>query len=279
MKFDNVLAEIDGFGKFQIGILLLLVIPRITLSFNFLLNNFIAAIPSHHCDISSLDDGGIFRNLSEQEKLVVSIPIQQDGSLSSCRMFAEPQYHLLFNSTNTTDLHTVPCQHGWKYDNTTFKTTLATESEMGALLSTGLCLFINIFIPEDLWLYFGNFENISPPNQSVIRTIVAVLGKSMSEASFTIIFLYTTELYPTVVRQNGLGYTSFLARLGVSISPLVTLLDDVWHLFPAVIYCAVAVGSGLVASLLPEALNTQLPELIEDIEKPRAKLTRKMETE
>lgn len=127
MKFDNVLAEVNGFGKFQIRTLLLLAIPRVTLPFHFLLNNFIASIPYHHCDISSLDDGGIFRNLSQQEKIIVSIPFQQDGRPSSCQMFAEPQYHLLFNSTNTTDQPIVPCQSGWTYDNSTFKTTLASE--------------------------------------------------------------------------------------------------------------------------------------------------------
>ncbi|MEQ2239331.1 hypothetical protein ILYODFUR_003327 [Ilyodon furcidens] len=78
-------------------------------------------------------------------------------------------------------------------------------------------------------------------------------------------------------RQNGLGYTSFVARMGVSISPLIMLLEDVWQFLPAATYCAVAIGSGLVASLLPETLNTQLPEFIEDIEKPRSKSTRKME--
>lgn len=70
-------------------------------------------------------------------------------------------------------------------------------------------------------------------------------------------------------RQNGLGYTSFVAWVGGSISPLIMLLEDVWHLLPAVTYCAVAVGSGLVSSLLPETLNTKLPEFIEDSEKPR----------
>nr|XP_020457793.1 solute carrier family 22 member 7-like [Monopterus albus] len=131
--------------------------------------------------------------------------------------------------------------------------------ETGTLLLTGLCLFINMFVAQDKW---------------VIRTVVAVLGKAMSEASFTIMYLFTTELYPTVVRQNGVGYTAFLARLGVSISPLIMLLEDVWHLLPAVTYCAVAIGSGLVASLLPETLNTQLPEFIEDIEKPRVQSTK-----
>lgn len=127
MKFENVLAEVNGFGRFQIRTLLFLVIPRVTLPFHFLLNNFITVIPSHHCNISSLDDGERFRSLSPEDKLVVSIPLQSDGSPSFCQMFAEPQYHLLYNSTNTTDLPTIPCQNGWVYDNSIFKSTLATE--------------------------------------------------------------------------------------------------------------------------------------------------------
>lgn len=70
-------------------------------------------------------------------------------------------------------------------------------------------------------------------------------------------------------RQNGLGYTSFVAWLVVSVSPFIMLLEDVWYLLPAVTYCAVAVGSSLLASLLPETVNVRLPETIEDIEKPR----------
>lgn len=79
----------------------------------------------------------------------------------------------------------------------------------------------------------------------------------------------TTFVFCVFCRQNGLGYTAFLARLGVSVSPLVVLSEEAWHLLPACIYCAVALGSGVIASLLPETLNAQLPEFIEDIEKTR----------
>lgn len=34
-----------------------------------------------------------------------------------------------------------------------------------------------------------------------MRAAIAILGKGLSEAAFTTIFLYTTELYPTVVRS------------------------------------------------------------------------------
>lgn len=72
-------------------------------------------------------------------------------------------------------------------------------------------------------------------------------------------------------RQNGVGYTALIARLGVSISPLVRLLEDVWYLLPAVTYSTVAVIAGLVASRFNETLNAKLPETIDDIEKPKRK--------
>lgn len=72
-------------------------------------------------------------------------------------------------------------------------------------------------------------------------------------------------------RQNGVGYTALIARLGVSISPLIMLLEDLWYLLPAVTYSTVAVIAGLVASQLQETLNAKLPETIDDIEKCKGK--------
>lgn len=127
MKFENILEEINGFGPFQIAMLVLISIPRIVLPCHFLLNNFIAVVPPHHCDISTLDEGGVFRNLTQEQRLTVTIPVQEDGDLKSCEMFAGPQFQLLSNSSNSTDLPTVRCQSGWVYDNSTFTSTLATE--------------------------------------------------------------------------------------------------------------------------------------------------------
>lgn len=524
MKFETILEEINGFGPFQIIIIVLLCTPRIVLPGHFLLNNFIAAEPPHHCDISTLDDGGIFRNLTQEQRLTVSVPLREDGEPESCQMFAEPQFQLLSNSSSHgADLPTVQCQSGWVYDNSTFTSTLATEWDLvcdkksltkttstifflgvmmgaiafgflsdkygrrntllasyimsmgfgfssafaksyvvftvlrfltgfsltgisitsivlsiewvdtghrsfigvigslawslgnmllaafaflindwqslimtvtaplgfailtwwwipesarwllangrveraqfyldrcaefnkrekltskfsletlsnienqdknytylhliktpkmrrltlltgfawygvastyygislnitgfglnmhlthfiyaaievpaklvvyccvntvgrrkclaGTLLLTGTCIAVNIFIPKDLWH---------------VRAVVATLGKGLSEASFTTVFLYTTELYPTVVRQNGLGYTSFICRLGVAVAPLIPLLEDVWTVLPQIIICSVAIVSGLVSLLLPETLSKRLPETIEDIEKTKS---------
>lgn len=135
MSFDNTLAVAGGFGKFQLWLIFLTIPARANLPLNYLLNNFIAAVPSHHCNIGSLDHGGVFRNLSQDEKLRVSIPVREDGKPDSCVMFAKPQYDLLLqNSSNATDLPTVPCQQGWVYDNSTFRDTLVTEVNLTCLI-------------------------------------------------------------------------------------------------------------------------------------------------
>ncbi|NXN56727.1 S22A7 protein, partial [Rynchops niger] len=125
------------------------------------------------------------------------------------------------------------------------------QSQAWALILTGLCIGANVIIPKSF---------------TSLRSVVAIIGKGFSEAAFTTVFLYTSELYPTVLRQNGMGYTSFVARLGGALAPLVFLLDEVWRSLPEVTYCGVAVCCGSVAFLLPETLNVRLPEGIEDIE-------------
>ena len=127
MKFESILSEINGFGKFQIMIVLIQCVSRITLPAHFLLNIFIAAMPSHHCAIDDWFKEDVPRNLTLAQKLIVSIPAEADGTPSCCVMYSEPQFNLLFNSSNTTDLRTKPCQNGWAFDNSTFKSTLVTE--------------------------------------------------------------------------------------------------------------------------------------------------------
>ncbi|KAA0711072.1 Solute carrier family 22 member 7 [Triplophysa tibetana] len=125
------------------------------------------------------------------------------------------------------------------------------KTETGGLMLGGISLMINIFIPRDLWLG---------------RTVVAVLGQGLLVGAFATITLYCSELYPTVLRQNGLGYNSFVGRLGVAVSPLILLLDRFWSYLPQITLCSVALLASLVAWQLPETRGRCLPETIEDIE-------------
>ncbi|XP_042316696.1 solute carrier family 22 member 7-like [Sceloporus undulatus] len=125
-----------------------------------------------------------------------------------------------------------------------------------SLIATGALIALNTVIPAE---------------HGHVRSAVAILGKGFSEASFTTVFLYTAELYPTVLRQSGLGCCSFVARIASSLAPLIMLLDDTWKYLPPMIFSIVAGLSGTVAFLLTETTNIQLPETIQDVEGDRNK--------
>ncbi|XP_056407649.1 solute carrier family 22 member 7-like [Hyla sarda] len=130
MRFEDVLSEVGVFGKFQILSLTILCLPRLILPLHFLLHIFISAVPPHHCYISDHRNPG---NLSQEDLLLINVPREPDGSFSSCRMFSEPQLHLLQNRSQgaTVNMSLVQnCDQGWDYDRTTFYSTTVTQWDL-----------------------------------------------------------------------------------------------------------------------------------------------------
>lgn len=64
---------------------------------------------------------------------------------------------------------------------------------------------------------------------ATLRIAAAVVGKFGAAAAFALLFVFTTELFPTVVRSAALGANSAAARLGGVIAPLVVLLAALMH--------------------------------------------------
>ncbi|XP_043825444.1 solute carrier family 22 member 6 [Dromiciops gliroides] len=123
-------------------------------------------------------------------------------------------------------------------------------AQMASLLLAGISILVNMLMPKD-W--------------GIMRTSLAVLGKGCLAASFNSIFLYTGELYPTVIRQTGLGMGSMMARVGSIMSPLVNMTGELYPALPSFIYGAVPIAGGAVAFFLPETLNKPLPESVEEL--------------
>ncbi|KAM5280063.1 solute carrier family 22 member 13-like [Ctenodactylus gundi] len=124
-------------------------------------------------------------------------------------------------------------------------------SQSGALILGGLVYFILIFIPSDL---------------SVVVSLLAVVGKCVTSAGFTISYVYTAELFPTTIRQTGLGLVNTFSRAGGIITPLVLLLGKYHVAFPKLIFGSLPIGVGLLCALLPETRGQNLKDTIQDLE-------------
>ena len=59
---------------------------------------------------------------------------------------------------------------------------------------------------------------------SILSTVLTMLGKLGISGSFAVIYVYSAELFPTVVRTTGVGAGSMSARVGGLIAPFVAEL-------------------------------------------------------
>lgn len=102
-------------------------------------------------------------------------------------------------------------------------------------------------------------------NMVAMATVTIVLvGKCCIAGSFAVVYNYTAELFPTVVRNTALGIGSMCARLSGSLTPMIFLLDTLDPRVPAALFGFVALVAGFLALYLPETLNQPMPESIED---------------
>ncbi|XP_061106526.1 solute carrier family 22 member 6-like isoform X1 [Conger conger] len=124
-------------------------------------------------------------------------------------------------------------------------------SQSAAIILSGIMILANLLVPYE---------------KQVLRTTLAVLGKGCSAASFNCCYLYTGELFPTIIRQNGMGWVSMMARLGAMVAPLILILGDVVSWLPGLIYGGIPILAGGIALFLPETLGMPLPDTIQDAE-------------
>ncbi|KAF4523819.1 hypothetical protein B566_EDAN008054 [Ephemera danica] len=120
-----------------------------------------------------------------------------------------------------------------------------------ALLVTGLSLLLTIAVPQG--------KTFSLLNWPMISNTLAMFGKMAITASCGVAYVISAEIFPTCVRNAGLGVASMMASIGGTLAPFLILL----HL-PFVVLGSMASMAGLLAMLLPETLGRELPETLED---------------
>ncbi|PNI50082.1 SLC22A4 isoform 1 [Pan troglodytes] len=128
------------------------------------------------------------------------------------------------------------------------------------------------------------FIQLVPVDYYFLSIGLVMLGKFGITSAFSMLYVFTAELYPTLVRNMAVGVTSTASRVGSIIAPYFVYLGAYNRMLPYIIMGSLTVLIGILTLFFPESLGITLPETLEQMQKVKwfrcGKKTRdSMETE
>lgn len=101
----------------------------------------------------------------------------------------------------------------------------------------------------------------------ILRMICGVLGIFGMSGTYNLLFIYTVELFPTVVRNAALGCATQASQMGAILAPLVVVLGT---RLPFALFSICGIFGGLLGFYLPETLNRPLYDTMTGMEEGEA---------
>ena len=99
----------------------------------------------------------------------------------------------------------------------------------------------------------------------VLGLTFAILVKFFVNITYVGIYIWTFEMFPTVVRSQGLAVSAVFERVGALCAPfLITVLQSVTYTMPFIILAVVGILAAVVGLLLPETNGLPTRDVYED---------------
>ncbi|XP_063836586.1 organic cation transporter protein-like [Ostrinia nubilalis] len=93
---------------------------------------------------------------------------------------------------------------------------------------------------------------------------LAILGRFAVNISYNIGLQYAAELLPTVVRAQGVALIHIMGYVASIVAPFVVYLANISQDLPLLILGVLGVIGGLLCLFLPETMDTEMPQTLQD---------------
>ncbi|XP_023211270.1 organic cation transporter 1-like isoform X2 [Centruroides sculpturatus] len=105
-------------------------------------------------------------------------------------------------------------------------------------------------------------------NQDYVWLIVTLtnIGKFCIAGAWAIVYVYGSELFPTVLRNSALSASSLVASAASIGSPYLFMLSSISHMLPLIVVGIISFLSAILTLWLPETKGKHLPQTIEESE-------------
>uniref|UniRef100_A0A2A4K3J3 Major facilitator superfamily (MFS) profile domain-containing protein n=1 Tax=Heliothis virescens TaxID=7102 RepID=A0A2A4K3J3_HELVI len=107
---------------------------------------------------------------------------------------------------------------------------------------------------------FCTAHSIVSADYAWLSILLYVSGKFFSTISIRIVYIYTSELFPTYTRNTMHALCSALGRIAAVIAPQTPLLMQYWPGLPSMIMGILSILTACVVTLLPDTSDEVLPD-------------------
>ncbi|CAG9772657.1 unnamed protein product [Ceutorhynchus assimilis] len=112
-----------------------------------------------------------------------------------------------------------------------------------------------------------------------LKLITFFCGKCSLTIAYTVLYVFTTELFPTSSRHAMFSICSMFGRMGSMVAPQVPLLARISKRLPLFLFSCMSFTFGFLALFFPETAHIALPHTIEDALNISKRKTRNNKTE
>jgi len=116
------------------------------------------------------------------------------------------------------------------------------------------CFMACLFIPR----------NVFPGEIPIV--VLSLTSSFCASATFAMLWMWTSELMPTYVRNAGVGSCSLVARIGGILATTVSSMAEVSTLLPIGLFTTFAMLSAIISLFLPETHGCAMPDTVDQSE-------------